>query len=1149
MIIGKESPHQSPAQPWDGAWKEAIQHVDQVVARHSKEMQDIIGVCQAVSHGDLSKKVTVDVEGETLVLKELINTMVDQLGCFFSEVIRVTHEVGTQGRLSKRAEVFGTHGSWKYLTDNINLMASNLSNQVRDITNVSKAIAQGDFSKQITVEVDGELLDLKLVINAMVVKLGAFVSEVTRVGYEVGTEGKLGGQVVVEDIGGAWKEMADNVNLMVSNLTAQARDVALVSKAIAVGDLSKKITVNVGGEINELKTTINTMVDKLRTFVSEVTRVTHEVGTEWKLGGQAIAIDVAGTWKELTESLNMMAYNVTNQVRDIVTVSKAFATGDLSKKVSVNVQGEILDLKLTINTIVDQLRTLNEEVYRVATEIGIEGKLGGQAVVQNAGGTWKNLTDSINMMTLNLTDQIRDIAYVNRAITAGDLSKKVTIDVKGEMLDLKSSINTMVDQLHSFKTEVTRMSLEMGTQGKLGGQIAMKDVSGVWEELTLSVNDLSTNLAKQMRSITAVTNAVASGDLSKKITLEVKGEVNELKTTVNSLVDQLHNVVSEVKRVTYEIGVEGKLGGQATVHGVEGTWKELTDSVNAMAGNMTSQVRDIANVTKAATRGDYSLTTTTNVRGEILGLKDTINDMVHQLNTFYTIRRSHAARETAELANRSKSDFLATMSHEIRTPMNGIIGMTQLALDADLTGQQRENLTIVSQLAGTLLCLINDILDISKIEAGKLLIEQTQFSLRKEVFGVMRSLNTKANQKKIDLVYDIGEEIPDLLVGDPLRICQIITNLVGNAIKFTAKGHVTLRVSINKRTACKVGLTFCVSDSGIGIPNDKLHLIFDSFSQADMSTTRKFGGTGLGLSISKQLTQLMGGDLWVKSVYGKGSEFYFTVECPVGRMTLVQMEQRMHAFNNKKVLLLRTQGHPEGLDTFDMLQQLQLKPVEISIQKAQNTVRPPGSTCRLFDAVMVDDFATVRKIRQNPNLQNIPVILLSGGRSTPLIMKDCIDLQIISCMRAPANLLELANALVPALESNMMVSQGACARKMKILLAEDNKVNQKLAVKILEKHKHAVTTVSDGLQAVEAVGKGDFDLILMDVQMPIMGGLEATARIRELEKDTGRHIPIVALTAHAMVGDREKCLSAGMDEYLTKPLRTTELVGMINRFS
>ncbi|XXT15305.1 HAMP domain-containing protein [Sorangium sp. So ce429] len=617
-----------------GTWKDLTDSVNSMAGNLTAQVRNIAAVTTAVATGDLSKKITVDVKGEILELKNTINTMVDQLRSFASEVTRVAREVGTEGKLGGQAEVKGVAGTWKDLTDSVNSMAGNLTSQVRNIAAVTTAVANGDLSKKITVDVKGEILELKNTINTMVDQLNSFASEVTRVAREVGTEGKLGGQADVRGVAGTWKDLTDSVNSMASNLTAQVRNIATVTTAVAKGDLSKKITVDVKGEILELKDTINTMVDQLSSLAAEVTRVAREVGTEGKLGGQADVRGVAGTWKDLTDSVNSMAGNLTAQVRNIATVTTAVATGDLSKKITVDVKGEILELKNTINTMVDQLNSFASEVTRVAREVGTEGKLGGQAEVRGVAGTWKDLTDSVNSMAGNLTAQVRNIAAVTTAVANGDLSKKITVDVKGEILELKNTINTMVDQLSAFAAQVTRVAREVGTEGKLGGQAEVTGVAGTWKDLTDSVNSMAGNLTAQVRNIAAVTTAVANGDLSKKITVDVRGEILELKDTINTMVDQLRSFASEVTRVAREVGTEGKLGGQAEVRGVAGTWKDLTDSVNSMAGNLTSQVRNIAAVTTAVANGDLSKKITVDVKGEILELKNTINTMVDQLNSF-----------------------------------------------------------------------------------------------------------------------------------------------------------------------------------------------------------------------------------------------------------------------------------------------------------------------------------------------------------------------------------------------------------------------------------------------------------------------------------------------------------------------------------
>jgi len=617
-----------------GTWKDLTDNVNFMASNLTGQVRNIAEVATAIARGDLSRKITVDVRGEILELKETLNTMVDQLNRFAGEVTRVAREVGTEGRLGGQANVPGVGGTWKDLTDNVNFMAGNLTGQVRNIAEVTTAVARGDLSRKITVDVKGEILELKNTINTMVDQLNAFAGEVTRVAREVGTEGKLGGQAQVPGVAGTWKDLTDNVNFMASNLTGQVRNIAEVATAVARGDLSRKITVDVKGEILELKDTLNTMVDQLRAFASEVTRVAREVGTDGKLGGQAQVSGIAGTWKDLTDSVNAMAGNLTAQVRNIADVATAIANGDLSKKITVNVSGEILLLKETINTMVDQLNAFAGEVTRVAREVGTDGRLGGQANVPGVAGTWKDLTDNVNFMASNLTGQVRNIAEVTTAVARGDLSRKITVDVKGEILELKNTINTMVDQLNAFAGEVTRVAREVGTDGKLGGQAQVPGVAGTWKDLTDNVNFMASNLTGQVRNIAEVATAIATGDLSKKITVDVRGEILQLKETLNTMVEQLRSFAAEVTRVAREVGTEGRLGGQANVPGVAGTWKDLTDSVNAMAGNLTAQVRNIAEVTTAVARGDLSRKITVDVKGEILELKNTINTMVDQLNAF-----------------------------------------------------------------------------------------------------------------------------------------------------------------------------------------------------------------------------------------------------------------------------------------------------------------------------------------------------------------------------------------------------------------------------------------------------------------------------------------------------------------------------------
>jgi len=705
-----------------GVWKDLTDSVNSMASNLTAQVRNISEVTIAVASGDLSRKITVDVRGEILQLKEAINTMVDQLRSFASEVTRVAQEVGTEGRLGGQAVVPGVAGTWKDLTDSVNAMARNLTDQVRNIAEVTTAVARGDLSRKITVDVRGEILELKNTINTMVDQLNAFAGEVTRVAREVGTDGKLGGQAQVSGVAGTWKDLTDNVNFMASNLTAQVRNIAEVATAIAGGDLSKKITVNVSGEILLLKETINTMVDQLNAFAGEVTRVAREVGTEGRLGGQANVLGVAGTWKDLTDSVNSMANNLTAQVRNIAEVATAIAGGDLSKKITVDVSGEVLQLKQTLNTMVDQLNAFAGEVTRVAREVGTEGKLGGQAEVPGVAGTWKDLTDNVNLLAANLTTQVRNIAEVTTAVARGDLSRKITVDVKGEILELKNTLNTMVDQLNAFAAEVTRVAREVGTDGKLGGQAQVSGVAGTWKDLTDSVNAMAGNLTVQLRDVSKVATAIAKGDLSQKITVDVSGEILQIKDTINTMVDQLNAFAGEVTRVAREVGSEGRLGGQANVLGVAGTWKDLTDSVNSMANNLTAQVRNIADVATAIARGDLSRKITVDVKGEILELKNTVNTMVDQLNAF----AAEVTRVAREVGTEGKLGGQAQVS--------GVAGTWK-----DLTDN-------VNFMASNLTAQVRNINEVAIAIASGDLSKKITVDVRGEILLLKETLNTMVEQ-------------------------------------------------------------------------------------------------------------------------------------------------------------------------------------------------------------------------------------------------------------------------------------------------------------------------------------------------------------------------------------------------------------------
>ncbi|MYT74253.1 MULTISPECIES: HAMP domain-containing protein [unclassified Streptomyces] len=781
-----------------GSWKDLTDSVNTMAYRLTAQVRDIALVTTAVAKGDLSRKVTVHVAGEMLELKNTVNTMVDQLSSFSSEVTRVAREVGTEGELGGQAQVPGVAGVWKDLTDSVNLMAGNLTAQVRGIAQVTTAVANGDLSQKVTVSARGEVAQLAETINQMTETLRTFADEVTRVANEVGAEGQLGGQANVPGAAGTWKDLTDSVNTVFRNLTTQVRDIATVTTAVASGDLSQKVTVDVAGEMLELKNTVNTMVDQLSAFGSEVTRVAREIGVEGELGGQALVPGAAGTWKDLTDSVNTAFRNLTGQVRNIAQVTTAVANGDLSQKVTVDVSGEMLQLKNTVNTMVDQLSSFADQVTRMARDVGTEGRLGGQARVDGVSGTWKELTDSVNFMAGNLTSQVRQIAQVTTAVARGDLSQKIDVDARGEILELKNTINTMVDQLSAFADQVTRVAREVGTEGRLGGQAQVPGVAGVWRDLTDSVNGMAGNLTAQVRNIAQVATAVARGDLSQKIDVDARGEILELKNTLNTMVDQLSAFAEQVTRVSREVGTDGILGGQAEVQGVSGTWKDLTQSVNGMANNLTLQVRNIAEVTTAVARGDLSKKITVDAKGEILELVTTVNTMVDQLSSFAE-QVTRVAREVGtegQLGGQARvpgvtgiwkdlSDNVNLMANNLTMQVRNISQVANAVANGDLT----RTVTIeargeVAQLADTFNTMV-----------------KTLSSFADQVTKVAREVGTDGilgGQARVPGVSGTWKDLTESVNGMASNLTGQVRNIamVTTAI---AKGDLTKKIDIDAR--------------------------------------------------------------------------------------------------------------------------------------------------------------------------------------------------------------------------------------------------------------------------------------------------------------------------------------------------------------
>jgi HAMP domain-containing protein/signal transduction histidine kinase len=1133
-----------------GTWKHLTDNVNQLAGNLTSQVRNIAQVTTAVAKGDLSQKITVEARGEVAELKDTINTMVDQLSAFADEVTRVAREVGTEGRLGGQADVPGVAGTWKALTDNVNQLAGNLTSQVRNIAQVTTAVQRGDLSQKITVEAQGEVAELKDTINTMVDQLRAFGDEVTRVAREVGTEGRLGGQAEVPGVSGTWKDLTDNVNQLAGNLTSQVRNIAQVTTAVQRGDLSQKITVEARGEVAELKDTINTMVDQLRAFGDEVTRVAREVGTDGKLGGQAIVPGVSGTWKDLTDNVNQLANNLTSQVRNIAQVTTAVAKGDLSQKITVEVRGELLELKNTINTMVDQLSTFAEEVTRVAREVGTEGKLGGQADVRGVSGTWKDLTDSVNSMADNLTDQVRNIAQVTTAVADGDLSQSITVPARGEILQLKNTINKMVDTLSAFADEVTRVAREVGTEGKLGGQAEVEGVSGTWKRLTESVNQLASNLTTQVRSIADVATAVTQGDLTRTITVDAAGEVGDLKDNINRMIVTLRDTTTRNQEEDFLKSNLARIGAMLQGHRDLRTvsrviMSELTPLVGAqlgafymgepsgddsvfrlvagfgyrgrkgvpvlwrtgegLVGQAALERRTIlSEVTAGSARIETGLTAADPVNVIILPvlfedqvlavielasvrpftevnrafLDQIVETVGIVLNTIIATMRTEellqqsqslaqelgsqseelqrqqrelqhtnaeielARRELEEraeqlaLSSKYKSEFLANMSHELRTPLNSLLILARLLAensDANLTDKQVEFARSIYDAGNDLLALISDILDLSKVEAGKMDIAVAPVRVDALCGDLEQVFRPIAAQQALSFSVEIADDVPEALTTDEHRVQQILKNLLSNAFKFTDHGSVTLRVSrpgddVRFASAELVDaphvVAFSVIDSGIGIKPDQLLVIFEAFQQADGTTSRKYGGTGLGLSISREIARLLGGEIQVTSEPGVGSMF---------------------------TLLLPTAA---------------------------------------------------------PFTHTVP---------------SAVD-------RLPEPLLDRTDA-----------QRAADLKGHHVLVVDDDVRNVYALTSALEEQGMEVVTAESGQRGIELLqATPGIELVVMDIMMPGMDGYEAMRAIRAIGEFA--ELPIIALTAKAMRGDREESLAAGASDYITKPVDIEQLL-------
>ncbi len=889
-----------------GGWATAAGLVNGLLEDLAPPITELSRVLGAVAKGDLTQRMTERYDrlpsAEIGGLAETVNGLLEQLARFADEVTRVAREVGGEGRLGGQAMVPGAAGTWRALTDSVNFMAGNLTSQVRNIAQVATAVAQGDLTQQITVDVKGEMLELKNTVNTMVDRLSAFASEVTRVAREVGTEGILGGQAHVRGVAGTWKDLTDNVNVMAANLTGQVRSIATVATAVAGGDLSKRSTVEARGEVAALADTINTMVDTLSAFADEVTRVAREVGTEGKLGGQAHVRGVAGTWKDLTENVNNMAGNLTNQVRNIAQVTTAVAQGDLSKKIDVDARGEILELKTTINTMVDQLSAFASEVTRVAREVGTEGKLGGQAEVIGVSGTWERLTESVNRLAGNLTTQVRAIAAVATAVTAGDLTRQISMAAAGEVAELKDNINQMIANLRAttkanqeqdwLKTNLTRLS------GRMQGTRDLTAVASlVMSELTPLVSaqhgafyliseddepvfELAASYAYRPPDDAPVRFRLGEGLIGQvavdKRTIVVSGAPAEHISIVSGLGASRPGTLILLP-VLFENQVLGVIE-LASITSFTTVHLDLLEQLKEMIGTTVNTILVLS-------RTDTLLAESQRLAGEL----QTRQDELQQSNTELADKAQLLAQ-----TSKYKSEFMANMSHELRTPLNSLLVLAKLLSDnqsGNLTDKQVQFATTIHSAGFDLLQLINDILDKAKVESGRLQLEVAPMPMAGLVGYVEAMCRPLTVEKQLDFMVRVAPDVPAVLHTDEQRLQQVLRNLLSNAVKFTLDGSVELEVRLagseEVRTPQLVRapgrVAFAVRDTGIGIPQDKLAVIFEAFQQADGTTSRKYGGTGLGLSICRELADLLGGELVVSSTPGKGSTF--TLYLPVRQIT------------------------------------------------------------------------------------------------------------------------------------------------------------------------------------------------------------------------------------------------------------------------
>ncbi len=1193
-----------------GTWKDLTENVNSMASNLTGQVRNIAEVTTAVARGDLSRKITVDVKGEILELKNTINTMVDQLNGFAGEVTRVAREVGTEGKLGGQAEVPGVAGTWKDLTDNVNSMAGNLTGQVRNIAEVATAIANGDLSRKITVDVRGEILLLKETLNTMVDQLRSFAGEVTRVAREVGTDGRLGGQAVVPGVAGTWKDLTDNVNLLAANLTTQVRNIAEVTTAVARGDLSRKITVDVKGEILELKNTINTMVDQLNGFAGEVTRVAREVGTEGRLGGQAEVPGVAGTWKDLTDTVNVMAANLTEQVRGIVKVVTAVADGDLKQNLTVASKGEVAALAETINNMTDTLATFADQVTTVAREVGVEGRLGGQANVPGAAGTWKDLTGNVNLLAANLTTQVRAIAEVATAVTKGDLTRSVQVEARGEVAELKDNINTMIGNLRLttdqnteqdwLKTNLARFTNMLQGQRDLAtvGRLLLSELAPLVEAQQGVIYQVDADdAASALKLLSSYADGAVGGHASRlQLGEGLIGQcaLDGRRILITEMPDSAVPITSGlfqakprhviVLPVLFEVQVKAviELASLGGFTDLQLTFLEqLTTSIGIVLNSIeaTMQTEGLLKqsqqlATELQTQQRELQQTNEKLEQKAQQLADR-NVEVEAKNQEIEQARRAVEEKATELAltSKYKSEFLANMSHELRTPLNSILILGQQLTenpDGNLSAKQVEFARTIHGAGTDLLNLISDILDLSKIESGTVSVDAEEVYFTNLLEMIARPFRHEAENRRLQFEVELSPHLERSITTDLKRLQQVLKNLLSNAFKFTAEGGVKLKVSPaasgwnedhpTLRRAASI-VAFEVSDTGIGIPPEKQRIIFEAFQQADAGTSRKYGGTGLGLAISRELANLLGGEIQLRSTPGIGS--VFTLYLPItymgsgiartsaaGAEAPLQPAQPPVSFSFRSaerppeqipddrhtvapgesvVLIVEDDPHFARL----MMGAAREKGFKVLVAsrgtEALALAREHHPTAISLDIFLPDmlGWTVLSQLKQDPATRHIPVqiVTLDEDRHHGLARGA------FSFVQKPASTEGLDEAFA-------RIKGYAAPRRKRLLLVEDDQSERNSVAELLSHEDIEIASAETGADALAQLKRDQVDCVVLDLKLPDMSGFEVLETIRDDAEL--RDIPVVVFTGRELSADEDATLHTMARSVVVKGVESPE---------